>query len=54
MIFRGTDTTAILMEWILLEMVKNPHIQARAHAELDAVVGPGRHVRESDCHTSRP
>ena len=48
MIFRGTDTTAILMEWILAEMVLHPEVQARAQAELDAVVGRCRTVREAD------
>lgn len=48
MIFRGTDTTAILMEWILAEMVLHPDVQVRAHAELDRVVGQFRQVEESD------
>ncbi|MCO5589330.1 hypothetical protein L7F22_043296 [Adiantum nelumboides] len=48
MIFRGTDTTAILMEWILAEMVLHPQVQARAQAELDREVGLHRRVEESD------
>lgn len=37
MIFRGTDTTAILTEWIMAELVLNPDIQVRVQAELDGV-----------------
>ena len=37
MIFRGTDTTAILTEWIMAEMVLNPNVQRKVQAELDAV-----------------
>ena len=48
MIFRGTDTTAILIEWILAELVVHPEVQARAHDELDAVMGTCRTVQEAD------
>ncbi|XP_071693592.1 cytochrome P450 78A5-like [Rutidosis leptorrhynchoides] len=48
MIFRGTDTVAILMEWILARMVLHPEIQSRAQMEIDRVVGPGRAVGDSD------
>jgi cytochrome P450 len=48
MIFRGTDTTAILTEWIMAELVLHPEIQAKLHAELDSVVGKERDVRDSD------
>ncbi|KAJ7555941.1 hypothetical protein O6H91_05G106700 [Diphasiastrum complanatum] len=48
MIFRGTDTTAILTEWILAELVLHPEIQRKIQKELDAVVGVERRVRESD------
>lgn len=37
MIFRGTDTTAILTEWVMAEMVLNPNVQRKVQAELDAV-----------------
>jgi cytochrome P450 len=39
MIFRGTDTTAILTEWIMAEMVLHPEIQRKVQHELDAVLG---------------
>ncbi|KAE8663914.1 Cytochrome P450 78A5 [Hibiscus syriacus] len=48
MIFRGTDTVAILLEWILAELVLNPEIQAKAQAEIDAVVGKSNQVSDSD------
>ncbi|KAJ0721985.1 putative cytochrome P450 [Helianthus annuus] len=47
MIFRGTDTVAILLEWILARMVLHPDIQAKAQSEIDRVIG-GRPVTDSD------
>lgn len=48
MVFRGTDTVAVLMEWALARLVLHPDVQARVHDELDRVVGPHRAVTESD------
>lgn len=48
MIFRGTDTTALLTEWTMAEVVLNPDAQKKAQAELDAVVGRERSVTDSD------
>ena len=49
MIFRGTDTVAILLEWILARMVLHPDIQAKAQSEIDNVVGPSsRPISDSD------
>nr|QNS29967.1 cytochrome P450 [Nothapodytes nimmoniana] len=48
MIFRGSDTVAILLEWILARMVMHPDIQAKAQAEIDSVVGKTRTVSDSD------
>ncbi|CAL9146171.1 cytochrome P450 78A9-like [Musa acuminata AAA Group] len=39
MIFRGTDTVAVLIEWVLARLVMHGEVQARLQAELDAVVG---------------
>ncbi|XWS21841.1 hypothetical protein CRYUN_Cryun30bG0090200 [Craigia yunnanensis] len=39
MIFRGTDTTALLTEWIMAELVLNPDIQSKLHQELVLAVG---------------
>ena len=48
MIFRGTDTVAVLIEWILARMVLHPDIQSKVHAELDRVVGKSRPLTETD------
>uniref|UniRef100_A0A5B6ZNH9 Uncharacterized protein n=1 Tax=Davidia involucrata TaxID=16924 RepID=A0A5B6ZNH9_DAVIN len=48
MIFRGTDTVAVLIEWVLARMVLHPDVQSRVHDELDKVVGRSRAVMESD------
>ncbi|XP_061372881.1 cytochrome P450 78A3-like [Gastrolobium bilobum] len=48
MIFRGTDTVAVLIEWILARMVLHPDVQSKVQAELDAVVGRSRAVAEDD------
>ncbi|XP_062091325.1 cytochrome P450 78A3-like [Humulus lupulus] len=48
MIFRGTDTVVVLIEWILARMVLHPDIQSTVHDELDKVVGRSRSVAESD------
>lgn len=48
MIFRGTDSVAILLEWILAELVLHPQIQDKLTAELHTVVGNSRQVCDSD------
>ncbi|XP_022888984.1 cytochrome P450 78A6-like [Olea europaea var. sylvestris] len=48
MIFRGTDTVAILLEWILARMVLHPDIQAKVQFELDTMVGTNKIVTDSD------
>ncbi|XP_043703428.1 cytochrome P450 78A5 [Telopea speciosissima] len=48
MIFRGTDTVAIILEWIIARMVLHPEIQSKAQSEIDAVVGTTRIVSDSD------
>ncbi|CAN8239739.1 unnamed protein product [Cochlearia groenlandica] len=49
MIFRGTYTVAILLEWILAKMVLHQDIQAKAQAEIDAILGDTvRQVLDSD------
>ncbi|XP_060204929.1 cytochrome P450 78A5-like [Lycium barbarum] len=48
MIFRGTDTVTILLEWILARMVLHPDIQAKVQCEIDTVVGTDRAVCDSD------
>ncbi|KAG8377331.1 hypothetical protein BUALT_Bualt08G0022100 [Buddleja alternifolia] len=37
MIFRGTDTTALLTEWIMAELVLNPKVQTKLYSELQHI-----------------
>lgn len=39
MIFRGTDTTALLTEWAMAELILNPEVQEKLRAEIEAAVG---------------
>lgn len=48
MIFRGTDTVAVVMEWILARLVLHPDVQAKVRDELHEVVGRSRAVTEAD------
>ncbi|XP_050373421.1 cytochrome P450 78A5-like [Argentina anserina] len=48
MIFRGTDTVAILLEWVMARIALHQDIQTKAQEELVTVVGNQRHVRDSD------
>ncbi|KAH0733256.1 hypothetical protein KY290_004092 [Solanum tuberosum] len=48
MIFRGTDTVAVLIEWILARMLIHPQVQSKVQAELDRIVGESRALTESD------
>ncbi|PON82854.1 Cytochrome P450, E-class, group I [Trema orientale] len=48
LIFRGTDTVAILLEWIMARMVLHQDIQTKIQQEIDTCVGGNRHVRDSD------
>ncbi|KAI8017303.1 Cytochrome P450 78A5 [Camellia lanceoleosa] len=48
MIFRGTDTMAILLEWIIARMVLRPDIQSKLQFEIESVVGKTRSVCDSD------
>ncbi|KAK8653537.1 hypothetical protein V6N13_127532 [Hibiscus sabdariffa] len=38
MIFRGTDTTALLTEWVMAELVLHPEVQAKLQREIDGAV----------------
>ncbi|KAL6639057.1 hypothetical protein ACP70R_022787 [Stipagrostis hirtigluma subsp. patula] len=44
----GTDTTSTIVDWALAELLRHPDILKQAQEELDAVVGHGRLVSESD------
>ncbi|CAN6324039.1 unnamed protein product [Urochloa humidicola] len=54
MIFRGTDTTALLTEWCMAELVRHPAVQGRLRAEVDAAVGgPGGGRVPTDADVAR-
>ncbi|KAJ9678329.1 hypothetical protein PVL29_020483 [Vitis rotundifolia] len=45
----GTDTTSTALQWIMANLVKSPHIQARLFEEISGVVGEGEEeVKEED------
>ena len=46
--FRGTDTVAILLEWIMARMVLHQDIQTKAREEIDECVGQYNHVQNSN------
>ncbi|KAK0572998.1 hypothetical protein LWI29_001636 [Acer saccharum] len=48
MIFRGTDTVAILLEWILARIVLHQDIQTKLQQEIDTCVGQHRQVQDFD------
>ncbi|KAL6575604.1 hypothetical protein OROHE_000981 [Orobanche hederae] len=48
MIFRGTDTVAVVIEWILARLVLHPDVQSKVHNEIDKVVGSSCAVAESN------
>ncbi|KAK2353510.1 cytochrome P450 78A5 [Trifolium repens] len=49
MIFRGTDTVAVLIEWILARLVLHPDVQRKVQKELDEVAsGDSRVFTEED------
>ncbi|XP_072976430.1 flavonoid 3',5'-hydroxylase-like [Typha angustifolia] len=44
----GTDTSSIIVEWAMAEMLKNPAILDQAQSEMDRVIGRDRRFEESD------
>ncbi|KAJ9565267.1 hypothetical protein OSB04_001233 [Centaurea solstitialis] len=46
----ATDTTAITLDWMLVELISNPKVLQIAREEIDHVVGNERLVQESDTH----
>uniref|UniRef100_A0ACD5YKS4 Uncharacterized protein n=1 Tax=Avena sativa TaxID=4498 RepID=A0ACD5YKS4_AVESA len=49
----GTDTSALTTEWAMAQLLTHPEAMRKARAEIDANVGTGRLVEESDI-TSLP
>ncbi|KAG0499467.1 hypothetical protein HPP92_003706 [Vanilla planifolia] len=48
MIAAATDTSSVTNEWAMAELIRHPRVLRKAQAELDAVVGRDRQVRDSD------
>ncbi|KAK6160781.1 hypothetical protein DH2020_004162 [Rehmannia glutinosa] len=48
MIFRGTDTIALLTEWIMAELILNPKIQKTLHSELQNLASNGGVLIDAD------
>lgn len=48
MIFRGTDTVAILLEWIMARIVLHQDVQTKVQHEIDTCVGLERQVQDFD------
>ncbi|KAG6533859.1 flavonoid 3'-monooxygenase CYP75B137-like [Zingiber officinale] len=48
LVMAGTDTSTSAVEWAMSELMCNPEAMKRVRNELDAVVGKGRLVEESD------
>lgn len=48
MFVAGTDTTSNSLEWTMTEVLRNPHIMAKAKRELEEVIGKGKIVKEDD------
>jgi cytochrome P450 len=44
----GTDTSALTTEWAMAELLTHPEAMRKARADIDAIVGTGRLVEESD------
>ncbi|KAJ1697695.1 hypothetical protein LUZ63_006207 [Rhynchospora breviuscula] len=44
----GTDTSSIITEWALTEMIKKPEVLKLAQAEIDSIIGKERRLEESD------
>ncbi|EXB66104.1 Cytochrome P450 78A11 [Morus notabilis] len=48
MIFRGTDTTALLTEWVMAELILHPEKQEKLRVEIASAAGEGRGVTDAE------
>ncbi|XP_073148499.1 cytochrome P450 76T24-like [Henckelia pumila] len=48
LILAGTEATAITVEWIMAELIRNPEKMAKARNELQTLIGSDKQVQESD------
>ncbi|XP_065855143.1 iridoid oxidase-like [Euphorbia lathyris] len=46
--FAGTETTSGTIDWIMVELFRNPQSMERVKEELNRVIGPKRNIEESD------
>ncbi|KAJ6733477.1 CYTOCHROME P450 FAMILY 78 PROTEIN [Salix koriyanagi] len=53
MIFRGTDTAALLTEWVMAELVLHPEVQEKLQRELDMAVKDRRLSELTDSDVSK-
>ena len=44
----GTDTTSTALQWIMANLVKHPHIQAKLFQEINGVIGEGKEKVEEE------
>jgi cytochrome P450 len=44
----GTESAAVIAEWAISELLKNPETLVKATEELDRIIGPDRWVTEKD------
>lgn len=51
MIFRGTDTIALLTEWVMAELMLHPEVQAKLRVEIDYAVGDKPQLTDADVAT---
>ncbi|GMJ07821.1 cytochrome P450, family 81, subfamily D, polypeptide 8 [Hibiscus trionum] len=48
MLFAGTDTAAITLEWAMSNLLNNPHVLNKARAEIDSEIGQHNLLNEAD------
>lgn len=48
MLFAGTETSGFMTAWFFYELSRNPHVEQRVHAELDAVLGADGRIGHED------
>ncbi|KAK7278850.1 hypothetical protein RJT34_23888 [Clitoria ternatea] len=44
----GTDTSALTIEWALVELINNPNMMEKARQEIESVTGNNRLIQDSD------